>query len=73
MKHYFIRKEDAADVTAWLIENVGKENVRWWFDSDPYTGQRTVAQNKWAHGSVVWLDVTEEELPMLTWFTMRWG
>lgn len=72
MKHYFLRKEDVPEAKAWLLENVGSENVRWWFDSDPMLGSQRVG-NEWVRGSVIWLDLNEDELANLTWFTMRWG
>lgn len=72
MKYFFIGQEHLAEVEAWLTENVGSKNVRWWFDSDKLANQRQVG-DRWVHGAIVWLDVTEEESANLTWFTMRWG
>lgn len=72
MKHYFIRKEHAPDAKSWLLENIGSENVRWWFDSDPMVSSQKVG-DRWLQGTVVWIDVTEEEAANLTWFTLRWG
>ena len=47
------------EMIQWLIDNIGKENVRWWF-TDPYWRRHII------------LDVSEEEESLLTLFLLRW-
>lgn len=72
MKNFFIKQEHQAEVTAWLTENIGSKNVRWWWDSDTLGARRKIG-DAWLLGSILWLDLPEEELANLTWFTVKWG
>lgn len=71
MKIYTVKKEHVNEATSWLKENVSAENVRWWFAGQQL---RTWENNGvWVDNPQIWIDVTEEELPQLTWFVMKWS
>lgn len=72
MKHYFIKEENLIEVKDWLLENIGPENVRWWFTSTNKGSSQKVGDH-WVRGTVLWLDITEEEEANLTWFNLRWA
>jgi hypothetical protein len=65
IKNIVISREHTAQVTSWLKENIGTENVRWW-----------VQDNVWINHTVgfsVSIDLLEEEEPLLTTFLLKWA
>ena len=71
MKPYLIKKEHADEAAGWLKENVSAENVRWWWNAQQSRSWKS--SEGWSSDPVIWIDVTEEELPQLMWFAMKWS
>ena len=73
IKNYSFPRNKKPEITDWLVDNLGEEGVRWWFQDnamiykdDPF--------HKPATGMFrVWIDLTEEEEPWLTAFVLRYA
>jgi hypothetical protein len=68
MKKYKIKQTNKPEVKEWCLENLGTENVRWWFHED-LMGMKTFSQAE----HTLCLDVTEEEESRLMYFILKYG
>ena len=71
MKVFNIPHEHAEEVKAWLTENFGPENTRWWCSNNGYVWNGQTSRND--HKLLVNVEATEEEEPWLTVFTLNWS
>lgn len=67
MKKFKIEKSIKPEVKQWCLDNLGSENVRWWFHEDllKLKGSPTLP------GTLV-IDVTEEEESRLMFFILKY-
>lgn len=73
MKRIKIPQERGAKkaMTEWLLENIGKEDGRWWFTGRIYGDKQQDGYiPSW---ETIMVDLTEEEEPMLSFFMLRWS
>ena len=56
-----------SEVANWLQENIGEENIRWWYD------RRIYDQDRGGPLDTIMVDVTEEEEPMLTALLLKYS
>ena len=59
------------EVTRWCLDNLGKENIRWWV-SPIGTGNWNGVTAKFENDIQLFIDVTEEEEVNLTYFVLRY-
>jgi len=57
--------EKKEEMTTWLHEHLGPENGRWWII------ESYLVYPPGGHGFKLWLDLTEEEEPMLSMLILK--
>lgn len=67
MKTFKIKKENKPEVKQWCLDNLGTENVRWWFHADVLKIESSPTQP-----DVLYIDVTEEEESQLMFFILKY-
>jgi len=70
IKQYHINRDNWPDVSEWLIENVSKENIRWWAIKG--AGKWDGIAAKYVYDMNLSIDVTDEEEPLLTTFILKY-
>jgi hypothetical protein len=68
LKKYRIKQINKPEIKDWCRENLGTENVRWWFQED------LIGMKTWSHSDhTLVFDVTEEEESQLMYFILKYG
>ena len=71
IRNYLISKDKTNEVVDWLTANISTEDVRWW--RVPASGTWDNQEARYHYGHNFFIDVTEEEEPMLTAFVLKYS